>query len=76
MKPAVPFAKADQQLLRSLTFRESLVPPPGRVMFWHGHKLLGHGDVAKLGDFMAIPKHADIVSVSAADYPDVREWLG
>jgi hypothetical protein len=75
MKPTVPFAKAaDQTQLRLLTFRESLVPPPGRVMFWH--KLLDHGDVAKLGDFMAIPKHCDIVSVAKADYPDVREWLG
>lgn len=74
--PATPFTKADQTQLRSLKFEQSAMPPAGRVMFWRGRKLLGYGEVSKLGDFMAIPKNADTVSVSAVDYPDVREWLG
>lgn len=76
MKPAAPFAKTDQQRMRSLTFERSQVPPPGRVMFCRGHRILSHGDVGKLGDFLYIPKEADTVCVSAADYNDVKEWLG
>ncbi len=77
MKPAVPFAKAaDQTRLRTMSIESSQVPPAGRVMFWSGRKLLGYGDVSRLGDFMAIPKNADTICISASDYPDVREWLG
>lgn len=76
MKPAVAFAKADQTLLRQLKFERSAVPEPGRVLFCRGRRILGYGDVSKLGDFLYIPKYADTVCVSAADYPDVREWLG
>lgn len=76
MKPSVPFAKADQQRLRELKIHQSQIPPAGRVMFCRGREILGHGDVSKLGDFLYIPKRADTVCISAADFPDVREWLG
>lgn len=75
MKPTTPFAKADQMRLRQLKLERSQMPPPGRVMFWHGRKLLGHGDVATLGDFLAVPKQADTVCVSEIDYPEVKEWI-
>jgi hypothetical protein len=76
MKPTVPFTKADQTRMRSLSFEQSPVPTPGRVMFCRGRSILGYGDIDKLGDFLYIPKLADTVCVSATDYPDVREWLG
>lgn len=76
MKPATPFAKADQLRMRTLTFEQSQVPPPGRAMFCRGRRILGHGDVGKLGEFLYIPKDADTVCLSAADYNDVKEWLG
>lgn len=75
MKPSVSFAKAaDQMRIRLLKLQRSAMPPPGRVMFWRGRKLLGHGDVAKLGDFLAIPKDADTVYASDADYDDLKAW--
>lgn len=76
MKPAVPFARAaDQMRLRLLTLEKSQIPPPGRVMFRRGRRIIGHGDVAKLGDRRAIPDEADTVCVSVTDFPDVKEWL-
>lgn len=76
MKPAIAFAKADQQRMRSLNWEQSQIPPAGRVMFRRGRGIIGYCDVAKLGDFMAIPKNADTVCLSAADFADVKEWLG
>ena len=75
MKPTTPFAKAaDQMRLRGIAIERSQVPPAGRVMFCRGRGILGHGDVAELGDFLAIPKDADTVCVAAADYDDVINW--
>ena len=76
MKPATPFAKADQARMRDLKFEQSQIPAPGRVMFCRGRRVLGHGDLGKLGDFLYVPKQADTVCVSAADFDDVKEWLG
>ena len=76
MKPAVPFTKADQTRLRQLKLEQSQVPGPGRVMFCRGRSILGYGDVSKLGDFLYIPKYADTICLSQADFDDVRGWLG
>jgi hypothetical protein len=76
MRPAVDFYKADQTRLRSLKLERSQVPAPGRVMFCRGRKVLGHGDVARLADFYHIPKNADTLCLSPADFDDVREWIG
>lgn len=76
MRPAVPFTKADQMRLRQLKLAQSEVPGPGRLMFCRGRKILGYGDVSKLGDYRYIPDRADAVCLSAADYSDVKEWLG
>lgn len=76
MKPAIPFAKADQTRFRSLQLHQSQVPVPGRVMFCRGRAVLGYGDVEKLGDFLYIPKYTDTVCVSAADWPDIKGWMG
>lgn len=77
MTPAIPFARAaDQVHLRSLKLERSQIPPAGRVMFCRGRKILGHGDVGKLGEFLYIPKGVDTLSLSAADYDDVKAWIG
>lgn len=76
MIPATPFTKADQTRMRSLTFERSGTATPGRVIFCKGRSVLGYGDVSKLGDFLYIPKQADTVCVSAADFDDVKGWIG
>lgn len=77
MTPAVPFSKVpDQFRLRSLKLEASMVPQPGRVMFCRGRKIIGYGDVGKLGDRGVIPDQADTVCISTADFDDVRSWRG
>jgi hypothetical protein len=75
MKPAAPFTKADQTRIRSLKLEKSFIPPPGRAMFCQGRKVLGHGDVSKLGDFLYIPKQTTEIRLSPADYDDVMGWI-
>jgi hypothetical protein len=75
MKPAAAFTAADQTRLRQLKLEHSQVPGPGRVMFCRGRKILGYGEVSKLGDFLYIPKNADALSLSPADFEDVRGWI-
>lgn len=76
MKPTVPFQKADQLRLRQLKLEQSQVPGPGRVMFCRGRRVLGYGDVGKLGNARYIPDAADTVCVAMADFADVKEWIG
>lgn len=77
MTPAIPFSKVpDQYRLRSLKLEQSMVPQPGRVMFCRGHKIIGYGDVGKLGDVKAVPDAADTICISTADFEDVRSWRG
>lgn len=75
MTPAVPFAKADQTRLRQLKLEQSNVPAPGRLMFCQGRKILGYGEVSKLGDFRYIPSRADTLCLSAADFEDIMRWI-
>lgn len=75
MKPSVDFHKADQMRLRSLRLERSSIPAPGRVMFCRGRKVLGHGDVGKLADFQYIPKGADTLCLSSADFDEVHGWI-
>lgn len=75
LRPATPFAKADQMRIRTLAFEQSQIPPAGRVMFCRGRRILGHGDVAKLGQLRYIPDEADTIRISVADYPDVQQWV-
>lgn len=60
--------------MRELTFEQSQIPPAGRMMFRRGRRILGHGDVSKLGEFLCIPKDADTVCLAAADFDDVKNW--
>lgn len=77
MTPAVPFSKASEQTrLRFMKLESSMVPQPGRVMFCRGRKIIGYGDVGKLGDRGTIPDQADTICISAADFEDVRSWRG
>lgn len=75
MTPTTAFSKVPDQLrIRLLKLERSAMPQPGRVMFWRGRHIIGHGDVAKLGETRAIPKDADTISASDADYDDLKAW--
>jgi len=77
MKPAIPFSRAaDQMRLRQLKLEQSQVPTPGRLMFCRGRHVVGYGDIDKLGSFRSIPDRADTICVSAADFEDVKGWIG
>jgi hypothetical protein len=75
MKPAGAFSAVDQTRFRRLALEPSQVPAPGRVMFCRGRKVLGYGDVSKLADFFYVPKDADTLCLSAADFVDVKGWI-
>jgi hypothetical protein len=75
MKPAAAFTTADQTRLRQMKLENNPMPGAGRVMFCQGRKILGFGEVSKLADFLYIPKNADTLCLSPADFEDVRGWI-
>ncbi len=62
--------------LKELTLERSQAVTPGRVMWCQGRKVMGYGDVADLANVLKIPKGANTVCVSAADFEDIKGWLG
>jgi hypothetical protein len=76
MRPAVDFYKADQTRLRQLKLERSQVLEAGRLMFCRGRSIIGYGHVGRLANFNYIPKNADTICLSPADFDDVREWIG
>jgi hypothetical protein len=76
MKPARTLSITDRYRLKELEFEQSQVPTPGRVMFCRGRSILGYGDVVHLGEFLYVPKRTDTICLSAADYADVKVWIG
>lgn len=75
MKPAAAISVTDRYRLKELALQSLGTIPHGRVMFCRDRKVLGYGDVADLANVFKIPKGANIICVSTADYPDVVEWL-
>lgn len=55
--------------LTALRLERSQVVPAGRVIWCRGRKLLGYGQLSNLS---VIPKEADTVCLSSADYDAVR----
>lgn len=45
-------------------------------MWCQGRKILGYATIAELPRVMKIPRGTDTLALSAADYDDVRRWLG
>ena len=76
MKPAVALGVTDRYRLKELTLQQAGTVTPGRVMFCRGRKIIGYGDVGRLGEFTYVPKGTDTICLSAADYSDVKEWIG
>ncbi len=76
MKPPGTLGVTDRYRLKELTLQQAGTVPAGRVMWCRGRKVLGYNDVSQLGNIFAIPKGADTICVSAADFADVKEWLG
>jgi hypothetical protein len=76
MKPAATISVTDRYRLKELSLEKAGTVTPGRVMFCRDRKVLSYGDVADLGNVFKIPKGANMLCVSPADYADVREWLG
>jgi hypothetical protein len=76
MKPAGTLSVTDRYRLKELELQMTGTVPPGRVMWCRGRQVLGYNDVSQLGNVFAIPKGADTLCVSGADFDDVKAWLG
>jgi hypothetical protein len=76
MRPAASLSITDRYRLKELTLTKSMAVPAGRVMFSRGRKILNYADVAYLANIFKIPKGATEICVSAADYADIKEWIG
>ena len=76
MKPTAIISVTDRYRLKELALQSTATVTPGRVMFCRDRKVLGYADVAELANVFKIPKGANTLCVSTADYPDIREWLG
>jgi hypothetical protein len=76
MRPAASLSITDRYRLKELTLTKSMAVPAGRVMFCRGRKILNYADVAYLANIFKIPKGATEICVSAADYADIKDWIG
>lgn len=76
MKPSAIISVTDRYRIKELALQSAGAVTPGRVMWCRDRKVLGYGDVADLANVFKIPKGANTLCVSSADYPDIREWLG
>jgi hypothetical protein len=76
MKPDVALSITDRYRLKELTLEQSGTVPAGRVMWCRDRKVLGFGNVSDLPRIFGIPKGANRICLSAADFADVKEWLG
>lgn len=74
--PTVTLSVTDRHILKGMTLEKSMAVQAGRLMWCHGRKILGYGNVLDLPRVMLIPKGTDTVCLSAADYDDVKGWLG
>jgi len=74
--PTVTLSVTDRYRLKDLDWQESQIVQAGKVMFCRGRQVLGYAKVADLGRVSALPTGADTACVSAADYDDVRRWIG
>jgi hypothetical protein len=76
VKPSATISVTDRYTLKELALQSAGAVTPGRVMWCRDRKVLGYGDVNDLANVFKIPKGANVLCVSMADYPDIREWLG
>ena len=74
--PTATLSVTNRYRLKDLDWQESEIVPPGKVMFCKGRKVMGYAKVQELGRFSAIPTGADVACVAAADFEDVKRWLG
>jgi hypothetical protein len=76
MKPPRPISVTDRCRLKELELQQVSTVPAGRVMWCRDRKVMGFADIAGLANVFTIPKGANTICVSPADFADVKEWLG
>lgn len=76
MKPPRPISVTDRYRLKELALQQVGTVPTGRVMWCRDRKVMGFADIAELANVFSIPKGANTICVSPADFADVKEWLG
>jgi hypothetical protein len=74
--PAVKLSATTRYALKELKLERSGTTPAGRVMYCQGRKVLAFGDVEELHRARFIAPRADTLCVAAADYDDVKAWIG
>ena len=75
--PTAQLTVTQRQRLKDLTWEKSNAVPPGRAMLCKGRKVVGYCNVTDLANStVAIAAQANTVCLSAADYSDVKRWLG
>ena len=76
MKPAGTPSVTIRYKLKEFGLTRLGTVPAGRVMFCQNRKVLGYGDVANLARIFDIPRGTTEICLSAADYDDVKGWIG
>jgi hypothetical protein len=74
--PATALSVTQRHRLLDLKWEKSQAVPPGRVMLCRGRKVLGYCGVLDLPRVHLIAAKADTVCLAAADFDDVKGWLG
>jgi hypothetical protein len=74
--PSTTLGVTDRYTLKEFTLERSAGVIGGRLMWCRGRKIVGYGNVVDLPKIFAIPKGADTIVLSAADFDDVKAWLG
>jgi len=74
--PGIKLSVTQRYALKDMTLEKSQAIPAGRVMFCKGRKILAFGDVTDLIRARFIAPRADTLCLSAADYDDVKAWIG
>jgi len=77
MTGALPrLSVTDRYRLKGLILEQSQIVPAGKLWWCRGRKIIQHGTIGDLARVALIPKEADTLCVSAADYPAVKGWIG
>jgi hypothetical protein len=76
MKPTGTLSVTDRYRLKELMLEHSAAVTPGRLLWCRGRKVLGYSNVDDLSNVFLIPKGANTIVLSFADFDDVKAWLG
>lgn len=74
--PGIKLSVTQRYALKDMKLERSQAIPAGRVMFCQGRRVLGFADVTELHRARFLAPKADTLCLAAADFDDVKAWIG